>query len=49
MNVEIHAHAAALVVALLKAGELEVAESFVEWALENLEYDLTETMESYDA
>lgn len=46
MNVEIHGHAAALVVALLKAGELEAAESFVEWALENLDYDLQETVEN---
>lgn len=46
MNVEIHAHAAALVVALVRAGELDVAESFVEWALENLDYDLQETVDN---
>jgi hypothetical protein len=46
VNVEIHAHAAALVVALVRAGELDVAESFVEWALENLDYDLQETVDN---
>lgn len=45
MNVAIHGHAAALLVALLKEGELEIAESFVEWCLENLEYDLTDVLE----
>lgn len=45
MNVEIHAHAAALTVALLKAGELAAAESFVEWALEHLDYDLQEMID----
>lgn len=49
MNVEIHAHAAALVVALVRAGELDAAASFVEWAIENLEYDLTEVLEGADA
>lgn len=46
MNVEVRAHAAALVVALLKAGEVEAAQSFVEWALENLDYDLEEMLDA---
>lgn len=45
MNPEVHAHAAALTVALLKAGELETAEAFVEWALEHLDYDLQEIID----
>lgn len=46
MNAEIHAHAAALVVALLHAGELETAQEFVEWALEHLDYDLQEMIDA---
>lgn len=45
MNVEVHAQAAALLVALLRAGELEVAQEFVEWALEHLDYDLQEVVD----
>ena len=45
MNVEVHGAAAALVVALLKAGELDVAYEFTEWALEHLDYDLQEIID----
>jgi len=45
VNVEVHGHAAALTVALLKAGELETAQEFVEWALEHLDYDLQEMID----
>jgi hypothetical protein len=45
VNPEVHAHAAALAVALVKAGELETAYEFVEWALEHLDYDLQEILD----
>lgn len=47
MSVAVHAHAAALLVELLKAGMLEEAEAFALWCLEWLELDLSDTMEAY--
>jgi len=39
---EVHASAAALYVAMLKAGYLEEATEFAEWYLETFDHDLEE-------
>lgn len=49
MNVNVQAHAAAFVLALLEAGELDLAEEFAAWCLEVGIADLTEHVEAHNA
>lgn len=39
---EVHASAAALYVAMLRAGQLEEAQEFAEWYLDTFDHDLEE-------
>lgn len=46
-SAEIRVHLAALYVSLVKAGELEAAESLMEWASDNLDVDTDELEEEF--
>lgn len=44
MNAEVDVHAAAFAVALIRAGQLEEAEEFVEWYLDTFNRDIAHVL-----